>query len=167
MPSQLRFRRLNSARPAPDSRPRRILERLPDPHLTRSSAPFPDRSPRRSSANAASGWFDACPRRADAGGPTSLHLSRSTAYEKTFLAGLQRTRRTRHRDRRLDLLVGVGESRRASSVVEVAEPVGSAEAQLAALARHARLAPCRRRGHRRAARPRTICAFSPDDQCGR
>src|SRR5665811_1633278 len=31
--------------------------RLPDPHLTQSSAPFPCRSPRRSSANAAHGGF--------------------------------------------------------------------------------------------------------------
>jgi hypothetical protein len=31
------------------------------------------------------GWFDACPRRADAGGPTSLHLSHSTAYERCLL----------------------------------------------------------------------------------
>ena len=45
------------------------LERLPGPHLTRSSRAFSlDRSPRRSSANAAPGWFDAYPRRADAGG---------------------------------------------------------------------------------------------------
>src|SRR5512133_1545402 len=40
----------------PTRSPRRtLLERLPGPHLTRSSAPSPDRSPRRSSANAASG----------------------------------------------------------------------------------------------------------------
>ena len=41
---------------------------------------FPGRSPRQSSANAAPRWFDAYPRRADAGGPTSLHLSHSTAF---------------------------------------------------------------------------------------
>jgi hypothetical protein len=46
---------------------------------------FPDRSPRRSSANAASGRFSARPRRADAGGPTSIHLSHSTAYVKNLL----------------------------------------------------------------------------------
>jgi len=28
------------------------------------------------------GWFDAYPRRADAGGPQSLHLSHSTTYEE-------------------------------------------------------------------------------------
>ena len=56
-------RRLNSARP-PGLPGRTLLERLPGPHLTRSSAPSPDRSPRRSSANAASGWFGASPRRA-------------------------------------------------------------------------------------------------------
>jgi hypothetical protein len=43
---------------------RALLERLPGPHLTRSKPRlFPDRSPRRSSANAASGRFSACPRR--------------------------------------------------------------------------------------------------------
>jgi hypothetical protein len=57
-----------------------LLERLPGPHLTRQARLFPERSPRRSSANAASGRFDARPRRTDAGGPTSLHLSHSTAY---------------------------------------------------------------------------------------
>ena len=46
---------------------------------------FPGRSPRQSSANAAPGRFDAYPRRADAGGPTSLHLSHSTAYVRVFL----------------------------------------------------------------------------------
>ena len=46
---------------------------------------IPDRSPRRSSANAASGWFSARPRRTDAGAPTSLHLSHSTAYERCLL----------------------------------------------------------------------------------
>jgi hypothetical protein len=60
-----------------------ILERLPDPRLTRSRlAFFPGRSPRQSSANAAPGRLDARPRRADAGGPTILHLSHSTAYER-------------------------------------------------------------------------------------
>ncbi len=46
---------------------------------------LPDRSPRRSSANAAPGWFSARPRKADTGGPTSLHLSHSTAYERCLL----------------------------------------------------------------------------------
>ena len=46
---------------------------------------FPGRSPRQSSANAAPGRFDAYPRRADARGPTILHLSHSTAYEDAFL----------------------------------------------------------------------------------
>jgi hypothetical protein len=46
---------------------------------------FPGRSPRQSPANAAPGRFDANPRRADAGGPTSLHLSHSTAYVRGFL----------------------------------------------------------------------------------
>jgi hypothetical protein len=65
---------------------RALLERLPGPHLTRSTPRlFPERSPRRSSANAASGRFSACPRRTDAGGPTSLHLSHSTAYERCLL----------------------------------------------------------------------------------
>ena len=40
---------------------RTILERLPDPHLTRSSAPSPCRSPRRSSANAAQGGLTPAP----------------------------------------------------------------------------------------------------------
>jgi hypothetical protein len=77
------FRRLNSARPAGPSG-RTLLERLPGPHLTRSTPRlFPGRSPRRSSANAAPGRFDARPRRADAGGPAILHLSHSTAYEES------------------------------------------------------------------------------------
>jgi hypothetical protein len=62
-----------------------LLERLPGPHLTRSQPRLlPDRSPRQSSANATSGRFSARPRRADAGGPTSLHLSHSTAYIKAL-----------------------------------------------------------------------------------
>jgi hypothetical protein len=64
------FRRLTSARP----RPRALLERLPDPHLTRSSAPFPCRSPRRSSANAAQGGLAPAPegRHRRASSPPSL-----------------------------------------------------------------------------------------------
>jgi hypothetical protein len=83
MPSNA-FRRLNSARPTGRpvgasgtsswSPPDRVMPSL-----------FPGRSPRQSSANAAPGRFDAYPRRADAGGPTSLHLSHSTAYERCLL----------------------------------------------------------------------------------
>ena len=63
---------------------RTILERLPGPYLTRSTPRLlPERSPRQSSANATPGWFDACPRRTDAGGPAILHLSHSTAFQKT------------------------------------------------------------------------------------
>jgi hypothetical protein len=61
-----------------------LLERLPDPHLTRSSAPSPCRSPRRSSANAAQGGLAPSPE-GDAGGPTSLHLQHSTASERGLL----------------------------------------------------------------------------------
>jgi hypothetical protein len=65
---------------------RTLLERLPGPHLTRSEPRrFPGRSPRQSSANAAPGRFDAYPRRADAEGPTILHLSHSTAYMRGLL----------------------------------------------------------------------------------
>src|SRR4051794_1178214 len=39
--------------PTRESRAGRFLERLPGPHLTRSTPPFPCRSPRRSSPNAA------------------------------------------------------------------------------------------------------------------
>ena len=71
----------------PDSstRPdRTILERLPGPYLTRSTPRLlPERSPRQSSANAAPGRFDAYPRGADAGEPAILHLSHSTAFQKT------------------------------------------------------------------------------------
>jgi len=66
----------------------RFLERLPGPHLTRSlPRRFPGRSPRQSSANAAPGRFDACPRRAGAGGPTILHLLHSSAYMRGLLHG--------------------------------------------------------------------------------
>ena len=57
---------------------------------------IPDRSPRRSSANAASGWFSARPRRTDAGAPTSLHLSHSTAYERCLLHRLLLSVRDTH-----------------------------------------------------------------------
>ena len=80
------FRRLNSARPTRALPDRALLERLPGPHLTRSPPRlFPGRLPRQSSANAAPGRFDARPRRADAGGPTILHLSHSSAYVRGLL----------------------------------------------------------------------------------
>ena len=47
--------------PVPSNPGRRFLERLPGPHLTRSSAPSPCRSPRRSSANAAQGGLAPSP----------------------------------------------------------------------------------------------------------
>ncbi len=64
------FRRFTSARPTH----RALLERLPDPHLTRSSAPFPCHSPRRSSANAAQGGLAPAPegRHRRASNPPSL-----------------------------------------------------------------------------------------------
>jgi len=75
----------DDARPS-TSPDRTILERLPGPHLTRSTPRLlPERSPRQSSANAAPGWFDACPRRTDAGGPAGLHRSHSTASRNSFL----------------------------------------------------------------------------------
>jgi hypothetical protein len=80
------FDAYDDARPGAPGPTRAILERLPDPHLTRSTPRlFPGRSPRRSSANAAPGRFDARPRRADAEGPASLHLSHSTAYVMSSL----------------------------------------------------------------------------------
>src|ERR1035437_7700767 len=51
--------------------------RLPDPHLTQSSAPFPCRSPRRSSANAAHGGLE--PPAVERFRRAYLHLSHSTA----------------------------------------------------------------------------------------
>jgi hypothetical protein len=47
------------------------LERLPDPHLTHHVRLFPVRFPRRSSANAVPGWFDASPHRATPEGQQS------------------------------------------------------------------------------------------------
>src|ERR1039458_3434094 len=41
--------------PTPEHPGRALLERLPGPHLTRQARLLPDRSPRRSSANAARG----------------------------------------------------------------------------------------------------------------
>ena len=91
MPSKP-FRRLNNARSTQNrgralsgtsswSPPDAIKPRL-----------FPERSPRRSSATAASRRFDAHPRKADAGGPTSLHLSHSTAlWSSTYIVLLQRS----------------------------------------------------------------------------
>ena len=67
--------------PTPRTPGGRLLERLPGPHLTRQARLLPDRSPRRSSANAASGGLTPPPKD-DAGGPTSLHLQHSTASMK-------------------------------------------------------------------------------------
>jgi hypothetical protein len=51
----------STAHAHPKAREGRFLERLPGPHLTRSSAPSPYRSPRRSSANAAQGGLAPSP----------------------------------------------------------------------------------------------------------
>ena len=59
------FRRLNSARPSRVSRSERFLERLPGPHLTRSSAPFPVSLTTTVFSQRGIRWFSACPR-----GPT-------------------------------------------------------------------------------------------------
>ena len=65
---------------------RTLLERLPGPHLTRSSRAFSlDAHHDSLQLTQHPGRFDACPRRADAGGPTILHLSHSTAYMKGLL----------------------------------------------------------------------------------
>ena len=82
MPSHA-FRRLNSARPSARAGASGTSSWSPPDRVKPSL--FPGRSPRQSSANAAPGRFDARPRRADAGGPTSLHLSHSTAYERCLL----------------------------------------------------------------------------------
>jgi hypothetical protein len=102
MKQDLRFRcRLNhfdasTTHARPRTQAERFLERLPGPHLTRSKPRlFPERSPRRSSANAASRRFDAHPRRADAGGPTSLHLSHSTALWSSAYSTSSNVRDTR------------------------------------------------------------------------
>ena len=71
-----------------DARPgepvRTLLARLPGPHLTHRCAPFPCRSPRRSSANAAQGGLAPAPvgRRWRA---NNLHLLHSTASERCLL----------------------------------------------------------------------------------
>jgi hypothetical protein len=83
MPSNA-FRRLNSARPPGTPMGASGTSSWSPPDRVKPSL-FPGRSPRQSSANAAPGRFDAYPRRADAGGPTSLHLSHSTAYERYLL----------------------------------------------------------------------------------
>ena len=75
--NDLRFRcRLRNSRRFTSAHPTRraLLERLPDPHLTRSNAPSPCRSPRRSSANAAQGGLAPAPegRRRRANNPPSL-----------------------------------------------------------------------------------------------
>jgi len=72
--------------PDPSTRPdRTILERLPDPHLTRSRRAFSLSLTTTVFSQRSTGWFDAYPRRADAGGPTSLHLSHSTTFRNRFL----------------------------------------------------------------------------------
>src|SRR6188472_1910067 len=72
--------------PDPSKSPdRTILERLPDPHLTRSSRAFSLSLTTTVFSQRSTGWFDAYPRRADAGGPTSLHLSHSTTFRNRFL----------------------------------------------------------------------------------
>jgi Transposase DDE domain group 1 len=77
------FRRFTSARPTRQA----LLERLPDPHLTRSSAPFPCRSPRRSSTNAAQGGLAPAPegRRRRASNPPSLAQLRPWEGSSTYL----------------------------------------------------------------------------------
>ena len=82
MPSNA-FRRLNSAHPPARAGASGTSSWSPPDRVKPSL--FPGRSPRQSSANAAPGRFDAYPRRADAGGPTSLHLSHSTAYVRVLL----------------------------------------------------------------------------------
>jgi len=75
------FRRVNSDAP-PGHPSRALLERLPSPHLTQSSHAFSLSLSTTVFSQRTTGWFSARPRRADAGGPTSLHLSHSTTYEK-------------------------------------------------------------------------------------
>jgi hypothetical protein len=62
-----------------------LLERLPGPHLTQSSHAFSLSLSTTVFSQRTTGWFSARPRRADAGGPTSLHLSHDTAYESYLL----------------------------------------------------------------------------------
>jgi hypothetical protein len=77
----LGFRRLNSDAP-PGHPSRALLERLPGPHLTQSSHAFSLSLSTTVFSQRTTGWFSARPRRADTGGPTSLHLKHSTTYEK-------------------------------------------------------------------------------------
>jgi len=77
----LGFRRLNDDAP-PGHPSRALLERLPGPHLTQSSHAFSLSLSTTVFSQRTTGRFSARPRRADAGGPTSLHLSHSTTYEK-------------------------------------------------------------------------------------
>ena len=71
--------------PAPRAPGRALLERLPGPHLTRSSAPSPCRSPRRSSANAAQGGLAPSPegRRRRANKPPSPAQHRLSTMSPT------------------------------------------------------------------------------------
>ena len=64
---------------------RALLERLPGPHLTRSSHAFSLTANHDGlQPTQRQGGFSACPRRADAGGPTIPHLSHSSAYVGVF-----------------------------------------------------------------------------------
>src|SRR4051812_2266011 len=90
--------------PAPRAPGRALLERLPGPHLTRSSAPSPCRSPRRSSANAAQGGLTPPPegRRRRANKPPSLaqhRLSEDRLHQSSFSV---RDTRLSHKSRALE-----------------------------------------------------------------
>ena len=91
--NDLRFRcRLENLRRFTSARPTRrtLLERLPGPHLTRQARLFPDRSPRRSSTNAAPGGLAPTPegRRQRANNPPSLaqHRFRSRLLHDSSLS---------------------------------------------------------------------------------
>jgi hypothetical protein len=77
-------RRLNDDAP-PGLPGRALLERLPGPHLTQSSHAFSLSLSTTVFSQRTTGRFSARPRRANAGGPTSLHLSHSTTYEQRLL----------------------------------------------------------------------------------
>ena len=69
-----------------------LLERLPGPHLTRSSRAVSLSLTTTVFSQRSTGRFDAYPRRADAGGPTSLHLSHSTTFRSfTYIVLLLRS----------------------------------------------------------------------------
>jgi len=71
-----------------------ILERLPGPHLTRSRRAFSLSLTMTVLSQRSTGWFDARPREADAGGPTSLHLSHSTALKGFYINSSSNVRDT-------------------------------------------------------------------------